>query len=176
MPNAGPFSMHFSAERLADFCRQLRARARGPADSLQQLTVLQTFIGLATDDPGQPGYLHARAVLTEQLDELRESVLAQHAEELRTAVERQDAEAIARGFRSLSRSGFDAAAVRAWRAIDPLRRDASRDWIARRFQDMHQRATAASRYPDAPDLRAAGIALETYLALKTLWDTVRGED
>ncbi|MFA7387826.1 MAG: hypothetical protein WCZ87_09215 [Thiohalobacteraceae bacterium] len=172
MPSAGLFSMRLSPQQLEDFCRQLRQRARDPATALQQLSSLQAFMTVAVGDTSQPGYRHARDCLDRQLDAVREQLLAQHAAALQKAIEARDGASIVRSFLALSRSGFDAAAARAWPAVQPALRDACAAWLLETTRDMQQRARAASRYPDAPDFRAAGIDVDTFLALMALQESV----
>lgn len=163
--------MRLSPQQLEDFCRQLRQRARDPATALQQLTGLQSFMSIAVGDTSQPGYRQARDHLAAQLDAVREQVLAQHAAALQAAIETLDSASIVRSFRALSRSGFEAAAVRAWQAVDPALRDVRANWLLASTRDMRQRALAASRYPDAPDFRAAGVDVDRYLALMALQES-----
>jgi hypothetical protein len=162
------FTLMLTPSRLSDFYRQLRQRARAPAQALQQLTTAQALIGLGDDNCNQPAYRQARQDLEEQLDQVREELLAWHAQMLIAALQDQDSAAIARCFRALSRSGFSAGVNRSWQHLAPAARERCILWLDDWRRDAQQRATAASRYPDAPDFRAAGLDLETYLAFTDL--------
>lgn len=172
MVDSRSFTLTLSPSRLADFYRQLRQRARDPAQALQQLTTAQALIGLGNDHRDHPAYHQARQDLEEQLEQAREELLAWHAQRLRTALQEQDSAAIAQCFRALSRSGFSECVSLSWQQLAPAARDQCGLWLEDWCRDALQRATAASRYPDAPDFRAAGVDLETYLAMTDLRSTL----
>lgn len=166
------FTLTLSPSRLADFYRQLRQRARDPAQALQQLTTAQALIGLGNDHRDHPIYRQARQDLEEQLEQVREELLAWHAQRLSTALQEQDSAAIAQCFHALSRSGFSECVSLSWQQLAPAARDQCGLWLEDWCRDAQQRATAASHYPDAPDFRAAGVDLETYLAMTDLRGTL----
>lgn len=103
---------------------------------------------------------------------MREELLAWHAQRLSTALQEQDSAAIAQCFRALSRSDFNECASLSWQQLAPAARVLCSLWLEDWCRDAQQRATAASRYPDAPDFRAVEVDLETYLALTELSDTL----
>ncbi|MFP5506301.1 MAG: hypothetical protein ACLGH6_08890 [Gammaproteobacteria bacterium] len=166
-----PLPLRLTPDRLADFCRQLRQRCPDPAQALQQLTAIQALIGIGVDDRADPAYVQAAAQLNAQIEELRAALLARHAADLATALRERDERHIARSFVALSRSGFAAAAAATWQQLETSARDECTRWLEAWCADAERRAAAASRYPDAPDFRAAGIDLETYLALQELRKT-----
>ncbi|MBU1192193.1 MAG: hypothetical protein KKE76_10790 [Gammaproteobacteria bacterium] len=162
------FTLTLTPGRLIDFYRQLRQRARDPAQALQQLTALQALIGIGDDNRDQPACRQARQDLEEQLEQVREELLIWHAQRLIAALQNQDSAAIVRCFHALSRSGFSACVNRSWQHLAPAARDCCILWVDNWCRAAQQRATAAGRYPDAPDFRAADVDLETYLALTDL--------
>lgn len=168
MNTSSPIPLHLTPARLAEFCRQLRQRTPDPAQALQLLTTLQAFLGLCTADRNHPAWQQAQRDLDAQIEELRTTLLAQHAAQLGDALRAQDTATITRNFMALSRSGFAEAALRTWSRLDAAARSTGRQWLREWTHTALQRANAASRYPDAPDFRAAGIALETYLAMEEL--------
>lgn len=168
MSDACPFPLHLSPAQLTAFCHQLRQRCGDAALALHALTTVQALLGLCIDDPQHPGYVQARRHLDAQLEELRTTLIAQHATLIGMALRRHDTDALLRGFQSLSRSGFAAAATQAWECLEPPQREDARNWLADWMQSARQRAHSAGRYPDAPDFRAAGIALDGYLMMEEL--------
>lgn len=175
MHDTHPLPLRLTPVRLAEFCRQLRQRNADPAQALQQLTTVQALLGLCVEDRTHPAYVQASEYLNAQLDELRTTLLTRHAVQLGDALRRRDQDSIANSFRSLSRSGFALAAAHAWEQLDIETRTACAHWLTEWHRDAHRRASAASPYPDAPDFRAAGIALETYLAMQELLTTVAAD-
>lgn len=170
MHDTHPLPLRLTPARLAEFCRQLRQRA-DPAQALQQLTTVQALIGLCIEDRTDPAYVQANEFMAGQLEDLRDGLLAQHASRLDAALRERDPDAIARSFGTLSRSGFATAAARAWQRLDATLHDDCAHWLMAWCADARTRADAASPYPDAPDFRAAGIAVETYLALRDLLES-----
>jgi len=112
----------------------------------------------------------ARALLDVEIEALRARLLEEHRATLARALAGRDAVAITASFTALSRSGFRAAAAQTWAGLDAPARTAAAQWLRAWCEDARRRAAAASRYPDAPDFRAAGIAAETFLALNELRD------
>jgi hypothetical protein len=168
MHDTHPLPLHLTPARLSEFCRQVRQRCADPAQALQQLTAVQALLGLGIADRTHPAYVQASGDLATQLEELRAELLARHAGQLAEALRGHDADGVARSFAALSRSGFADAAGRAWMLLDAgLQGDCAR-WLSGWCADARSRAEAASPYPDAPDFRAAGIALETFLAMDEL--------
>lgn len=176
MPDTCLIPLELSPARLDDFCRQLRQRTPDPALALQLLTTLQAFIGVCAVDPSAPGYQRARGELDKHLEELRAALLDHHAARIGMALRLCDTDALARSFTALSRSGFADAATRAGAVLADADRTAVLHWLSGWLEDARRRADAASRYPDAPDFRAAGVALETYLALKELHGILQPHD
>lgn len=162
------FTLTLTPGRLTDFYRQLRQWARDPAQALQQLTTAQALIGLGDANRDQPAYRQARLDLEEQLEQVREGLLAWHAQRLSTTQQEEEGAAIVRCFHALSRSGFSVCVNRCWQHLAPAARSRCILWVDDWCHDAQHRATAACRYPDAPDFRAAGVDLETYLALAEL--------
>lgn len=168
MPDDSPFSLQLSPARLATFCDQHRQRTGDAALALHALTAVQALLGLCSVDPNHAGYLQARRNLDAQLEELRTALIAQHAELIGMALRNQATDALLRSFQALSRSGFAAAAILAWECLQQPQRDDARNWLADWTRTAQRRAQSASRYPDAPDFRAAGIALDSYLVMEEL--------
>lgn len=163
-----PFPLHISPARLARFCHQLRRRSGDAARALHALSTVQALLGHCIDDPTHPGYAQARRHLDLQLEELRTELIAQHAAQIGLALHAHDTGALLGSFQSLSRSGFAAAVTQAWESLGRPQRADARNWLAGWTQAARQRAQSASRYPDAPDFRAAGIALDDYLVMEEL--------
>lgn len=173
MPDTRPIPLRLTPERLTEFCRQIRQRSGDPAQALHALTTLQAFLAVCVEDDGHSGYREARSELEAQLEALRDDLLDRHADRIADALRRQDVAAISGSFGALSRSGFANAAARAWAAVAVAERPDRLRWLETWIRDARQRACAAGRYPDAPDFRAAGIALEDCLALEELHGVVR---
>lgn len=171
MHDTQPLPLRLTPARLADFCRQVRRRCADPVHALQQLTAVQALLGTGIDDRADPAYVQASALLNAQIEELRAALLSQHAEDLATALRERDERRIARSFGVLSRSGFAEAAAAAWQRLDASKRGECARWVREWCEDAQRRASAASRYPDALDFRAAGIAPESYLAMQELRNT-----
>lgn len=168
MHDTQPLPLQLTPALLAEFCQQIRRRCDDPAQALQQLTAVQTLLGTCVADHNHPAYGMARAILDTHLEALRAAVLDRHAAALASAVRGRDAAAVAQSFTALSRSGFAAAAAGAWSLLDADLRPACGQWLGAWCADAAARAAAAGRYPDAPDYRAAGIALENVLAMQEL--------
>ena len=168
MHDTQPLPLQLTPALLAEFCRQIRLRCDDPAQALQQLTAVQALLGACVTDRAHPAYGKARATLDTHLETLRAAVLDRHAAALANAMRERDAAAVAHSFVALSRSGFAAAATRAWALLDAALRPACGEWLGIWCADAEARAAAASRFPDAPDYRAAGIALESVLAMQEL--------
>lgn len=151
-------------------CDELAGKIANPAQLLAALSSLQTFIGAHTE-PGEAAgeaYPRVRAILEEALEAARARVLAQQGAEIREAVEAGNAQALSQVYRSLSRNGFQQAAQQGYAAASPTQWRQGADWVRDWYTDAHQRASAASPYPDALDFDKAGIVREQYLAVQDL--------
>lgn len=166
MSETSPFPLHISPAQLTAFCHQLRQRSGDAALALHALTTVQALLGICVTDPNHAGYVQARRHLDAQVEELRSALITQHAALIGLALRRHDSDTLLRSFQALSRSGFAAAATQSWEGMDRPQREDARQWLADWTQNARQCAQAASRYPDAPDFRAAGIALESYLVME----------
>ena len=151
-------------ERIERYCRDTERYARDTSQALSALVAVQTFLSTQVE-PGQQAYGTIRAILSEHIDRVQERLLDEGAEALLPALRRRDAAAVGRIHGPLSRSGFFTALERAWARLDPGERMGISEWAVAWCQDARKRGEAASGFPDAPDLAAAGIDLQEYAAL-----------
>ncbi|HKJ77324.1 MAG TPA: hypothetical protein VKA64_08965 [Gammaproteobacteria bacterium] len=156
--------LSLTPERIERYCRDTERSARDTAHALSALVAVQTFLSTQVE-PGQEAYGTIRAILAEHIDRVQEKLLDEGAKALLPALRRRDAAAVGRIHGPLSRSGFHTALERAWGELDPAERAGVADWAAAWCRDARARGEAASGYPDAPDLAAAGIDLQEYAAL-----------
>ena len=163
-------TIRLTTQQLADYCAAARRSARNTAQALATLTTIETFVASLTD-PGQkatPAYQESLVELQRHIEACRAALLAENAVALTQALHQQSPEMIAAIHASLSRSGFQQAMER---AAEPLPQDsleAAWQWAKCWCSDAEQRAAEASGYPDAFDFAAAGIRLETHIAMKDL--------
>ena len=168
MSSSTPLPLHLSPERLDEFCDQLRRRASDPAAVLQSLTTIQALLAVAVVEAEHPAWREARSRLNARMEEARDAVLEQHAVCIAAALEAGDGTAIGHSFTRLSRSGFADAATLAWSRIAEPQRTRLLGWLNDWLTSARERSAHAGKYPDAPDFRSAGIALDVYLGLQEL--------
>ena len=168
MSSSTPIPLQLSPQRLDEFCDQLHRRLSDPAVVLQSLTTVQALLAVAVVEAEHPAWREARSRLDSRMEEARVAVLEHHAACIAAALEAGDDTAIGHSFTRLSRSGFADAATRAWSRIAEPQRAGLLGWLNDWLTAARERAAHAGNYPDAPDFRSAGIALEVYLGLQEL--------
>lgn len=152
--------------QLDKFCHQLLARSRDIVKTHESLITLETFIKVfSSAQQGSEGYIAIEALLNRYTEQTRQQLLQQKTLELAQALHSNNIQAVADIHTPLSRNGFyqilqDVAAAL---STDEIRR--IYDWVGAWTVTAKQSADQQSKYPDAPDFHAAGIALEEYLAM-----------
>lgn len=167
MTDRDPLRLTLSPERIERYCRDTERYAPDTAHALSALVAVQTFLSTQAE-PGQEAHGTIRGILAEHIDRLQERLLDEGAAALLPALQRRDAAAVGRIHAPLSRSGFRTALERAWQRLDPGERTGVAEWAVAWCRDARARGEAASGFPDAPDLTAAGIDLQQYAALVDL--------
>ncbi|MBS4097066.1 MAG: hypothetical protein KGZ83_09575 [Sulfuricella sp.] len=165
-----PLSLRLDAAGIDQYCRQLLGQTRQSAQALAALTALQTFIEASADGDAKAGaaFGEIKAILERHGSAARHRVMTENLDALLGALHNQDLCGVQQVHSALSRNGFHQTALA---AINLLPREtllAAAAWTSTWRNDAKARAEAASGYPDALDLKGAGIAPERYTAMNEL--------
>lgn len=159
-----------SAATMEQYCGELERRSPTLEKRIAALDALITFIARHSEpaEQAKEEYAAIRATLSRHFEQARGELLQQQGRNLIAALRAHDLGAIARTFGALSRDSF-------WQLLQQAEGEMTRDenagvarWCGQWMQQAEARATAASPYPDAIDLKAAGIAVVDYSAMRDL--------
>lgn len=162
--------LFLSAPQAAAYCQAVLERTRQPGQALAALTSIQAFIA-ETADPGEQAravYRDIKQVLDEHVAAARAKVMEENLALLLPALAERNLCDIQRAHAALSRNGFHQTVLAAIERLPDAALLAASEWIAEWRRDAKARAEAASGYPDALDLRGAGIPLGLYAAMSEL--------
>ncbi len=160
--------MTITAAGLDGFCLRLRRQLPAPADALQALTAVQSFLHAAA-----AAELHAAAMqplrdcLERHLEAVRSELLGQQACAIGAALQARDIERIAATYRRLSRNGFCQAAERGLAQLGTALCRQGYVWLDDWLAQTRRRIQGA--YPDSVDYAAAGIDPAAHLAAEDLY-------
>lgn len=158
--------LDIEAQQLKTFCNQLLTRSRDVVKTHEALITLETFIKIfGAGQQGSDGYIAIETLIGQFTEQTRQQLLQQKSVELLAAIRSQNAPAVAAIHTPLSRNGFYLILQAVAAGLTPGEIQFLQDWAKNWTADAKQKADQASRFPDAPDFGAAGIALEEYLAM-----------
>ena len=150
------------------YCQDVLRQARNASHALTQLAALQSLIAFHTQ-PGatqSPAYREIMALVERHAAEARRRLLEESTAALLPALSRRQLCSVVQVHVSLSRNGFHQAASAAITRLTAADRHAAQSWAALWCADATRRAEAASGYPGALNLEAAGIAAADYAAMR----------
>lgn len=151
-------------------CRSLVAQNRHSGQVLAALIALQSFIA-ATARPSEQtnnAYQDVKLILEQHVATARSRVMGDNLARLLDALGEQDMGDIQNVHAALSRNGFHQTVLAAIRQLSDATLLATASWAADWHRDARERAEAASPYPDALDLRGAGISPARFTAMSEL--------
>jgi hypothetical protein len=163
-------SLRLSPEQVDNQCKILLSQTRLSGQALAALTALQTFITTSAD-PGEKigiAYQDIKAILDRHITVAREQVMEDNLNRLLLALDEQNLSEIQGAHAALSRNGFHQTVLSAIQRMPDARLHPAAHWVAEWHRDAKARAEAASPYPDALDLRAAGISPARFSAMSEL--------
>ena len=159
-----------SPEQAEAHCRALATQTRHAGQALAALVALQSFIA-ATVQPNQHTdsiYQDIKLILEQHIATARNRVMADNLAHLLSALGEQNVCDIQSVHAALSRNGFHQTALAAIPQMSDTTLLAAAAWAADWQRDARTRAEAASPYPDALDLRGAGISPAQFAAMSEL--------
>lgn len=152
--------------QLEKFCRQLVTRSRDIAKTHDALITLETFItNFGRSKQGSDGYNAIESLIKNFTEETRQKLMTQNTTELLQALKAKNENAVAAIHTPFSRNGFYLILQAATTQLNPAELLTVKQWASEWTQQAKLKADELSPYPDAPDFKAAGIALEVYLAM-----------
>lgn len=167
---AAAFSLRLDAAGIEQYCRQLLSQTRQSAQALAALTALQTFLDAHADGDAKAGaaFRDIKAILERHAVTARNQVMKENLDILLMALGTQDLCGVQQVHGALSRNGFHQTALAALNLLTHQELATAAAWALAWRNDAKARAEAASGFPDALDLKGAGIAPERYAALNEL--------
>lgn len=159
-----------SAEQADARCRALLEQTRQASQALAALTALEVFI-TATAHPDEkfaPLFHEVKAVIERHIATARTRVMDENLAILVPALAEQNLCDIQRVHAALSRNGFHQSVLSAIHRLSDTALFAAAAWAREWCGDAKTRAEAASGFPDALDLRGAGIPPGLYAAMAEL--------
>lgn len=163
-------TLFLSPEQAEAHCRALVTQTRHAGQALAALVALQSFI-TATAQPNQhtgSAYQDIRQILEQHVATARNRVMEDNLARLLDALDEQDLGDIQGVHAALSRNGFHQTVLAAIQRMTDTALLAASTWTAEWHRDARARAEAASLYPDALDLRGAGISPARFAAMSEL--------
>jgi hypothetical protein len=159
-----------SPEQANDHCRTLVTQTRHAGQALAALVALQSFIA-ATVQPNQHTdsiYQDIKLILEQHIATARNRVMEDNLARLLGALDEQNLGEIQSVHAALSRNGFHQTVLSAIPRLSVAALLAAAGWTAEWHREARTRAEAASPYPDALDLRGAGISPPRFAAMSEL--------
>ncbi|MDO8892201.1 MAG: hypothetical protein Q8K43_02190 [Sulfurimicrobium sp.] len=159
-----------SPEQAETQCQVLVTQTRHSGQTLAALTALHAFINATARPDEQTSSIHndIQRILEQHIAAARQSVMQDNLVRLLDALGAQNICGIQSVHTALSRNGFHQTVLSAIRQLPEAKLRAAADWAADWQCDARTRATAASPYPDALDLRGAGISVADFAAMSEL--------
>lgn len=150
--------------------RTLAVQIRHSGQALAALTALQSFIAATAsmDEQSHSAYRDIKGILEQHIAIARKRVMEDNLASLLGALGEQNLDGIQNVHASLSRNGFHQTVLAAIRHLPDTALLAAAAWAADWCRDARARAEAASGYPDALDLRGAGISPARFAAMSEL--------
>lgn len=159
-----------SPEQADTHCQVLITQTRHSGQTLAALTALHAFIG-ATAQPNEQthhAYDDIKLILERHIATARNSVMEDNLTRLLGALGEQNLGEIQSVHTALSRNGFHQTVLAAIQRLPDDMLHTAAAWTADWHHNARTRAAAASPYPDALDLRAAGISPACFAAMSEL--------
>lgn len=159
-----------SPEQADTHCQVLITQTRHSGQTLAALTALHSFI-TATALPNEQtssAYHDIKRILEQHIATARKQVMDDNLARLLGALDEQNLSEIQGVHAALSRNGFHQTALAAIQRLPDTVLRAAAAWAAGWHRDARTRAAAASPYPDALDLRGAGISPACFAAMSEL--------
>jgi hypothetical protein len=158
--------LDIEAQQLEKFCNQLLTRSRDIVKTHESLITLETFIKVfGAGQQGSDGYIAIETLIGRITELTRQQLLQQKTVELLVAIRSKNVPAVTALHTPLSRNGFYLILQAVAAGLLPGEIQVLQDWAKNWTADAKQKADQASKFPDAPDFRAAGVALEEYLGM-----------
>lgn len=157
-------------EQAETLCQVLVTQTRHSGQTLAALTAMQSFIA-ATASPGEQAgkaFQDIRLILEQHIAAARKQVMDDNLARLLGALEEQNLSEIQGVHTALSRNGFHQTVLAAITRLPDEALRAAAAWAAGWHHDARVRASAASPYPDALNLRGAGISPARFAAMAEL--------
>jgi hypothetical protein len=168
MSESSEIVLSLSVAGMEQYCQDVLRQARNTGHALTQLAALQSLIASHTQ-PGatqSPAYQAIMALVELHAAEARRRLLQESTAALVPALSRRQLCSVVQVHVSLSRNGFHQAAIAAIARLTAAERHAAQSWAALWCADATRRAEAASGYPGALNLEAAGISATDYAAMR----------
>ncbi len=162
--------LRLSAPQTEAYCQAVLERTRQPGQALAALTAVQAFIA-ETADPGEQSravYRDLKSILDNHVAAARARVMEENLALLLPALAERDLCGILRVHAALSRNGFHQTVLASLQRLSETALQDTAGWVTEWRRDAKARAEAASGYPDALDLRGAGIAPGLYTAMSEM--------
>lgn len=159
-----------SPEQAETHCQVLVTQTRHSGQTLAALTALHAFINATARPDEQTCGVHndIKRIFEQHIAAARNSVMEDNLVRLLDALGEQNLGDIQSVHAALSRNGFHQTVLSAIRQLPEAKLRAAADWVADWQQHARARAAAASPYPDALDLRGAGISAASFAAMSEL--------
>ncbi len=159
-----------SPEQAETQCQVLVTQTRHSGQTLAALTALHAFINATVrpDEQTNDAFNDIKRILEQHIAAARNSVMADNLSRLLEALREQDLGGIQGVHAALSRNGFHQTVLAAIARLPDEALRATAAWVSDWQRDARTRAEAASPYPDALDLRAAGISPARFAAMSEL--------
>lgn len=159
-----------SPEQADTHCQVLITQTRHSGQTLAALTALHSFISAAAhpDEQTLSTCNDIKRILEQHIATARGKVMDDNLARLLEALGEQNLSEIQGVHAALSRNGFHQTVLAAIQRLPDAGLRTAAAWAADWHRDARARAEAASPYPDALDLRGAGISPARFAAMSEL--------
>lgn len=169
MPSDQQMTLQITPRQIDRFCAELCRGSANTGRKHSALIALEGFIvrHTATDKYGEvfDQIIHT---IQQYAEQTRAELLNEFADSLEPALHKRNLGELARIHQAVSRNGFDQLLERVLAGLAPDQADALTHWAEHWVLDAESRARQASGYPDALNLKGAGVALDEYRAMTEL--------
>lgn len=164
-----PMSLQISTRQIERYCAEICQGSANTGRKHAALIALEGFIVRHTaTDKYSDQFNQIVATIQRYAEQTRIELLSEYADKLLITLTNRDRTGLATIHQAVSRNGFDQLLDQALAKLSPSQWPAIKQWNDEWLQNAEAKARLASGYPDALNLKDAGIQMDEYRAMTEL--------
>jgi len=168
-PTDKPMTLQISSQQIERYCAEICQGSANTSRKHAALIALEGFIVRHTStDKYSAQFNQIVATIQRYAEQTRAELLSEYADKLLIILTDRDRTGLATIHQAVSRNGFDQLLDQVLSKLPPAQRPGLKQWNEDWLQDAETKARLASGYPDALNMKDAGIPLDEYRAMTEL--------